>query len=412
MAIKKNRKTQTPDAPSHASDPKPRAPRRKPAPAASPAAPAETELTSLIAAHELQSLEECRRVIDEIDSRLIDLLDRRARVARRVGQLKAKDGAEFFDAGRHLQLLNNISRRGSGDFPPEGLRIVYGEILSACLNLQAPQTIAFFGPEATYTHIAAIRAFGRSALFNPYETIPDVFRAVEKGKAHFGVAPIENSTGGVIHQTLDELMASELSICAEIYIPIRHNLLSRIPREKIKRICTHPQVLTQCRTWLRENMHGVELTEVSSSAEGAQIALRERNTATIGSRLASEIYNLPILEAGIEDQKDNVTRFVVVGRQTPRPSGHDRTSVMFSIKDEPGALSSLLKPFAQRRINMTKIESRPTRRRAWDYIFFVDIEGHISRPEIREAIEDLRKRCTYLRVLGSYPVERQGERMG
>lgn len=384
----------------------------KPATRRAAAAPpsAETsniELTPLIAAHEFQSLDECRRAIDEIDTGLIELLDRRARVARRVGQLKAKDGAEFFDAGRHLQLLNNISKRGSGDFPPEGLRIVYGEILSACLNLQAPQTIAFFGPEATYTHIAAIRAFGQSARFSPCETIPDVFEAVEKNRAHFGVAPIENSTGGVIHVTLDQLMSSDLSICAEIYISIRHNLLSKIPREKIRRVCTHPQVLTQCRTWLRENLPGVEQVEVASSAEGARIALREKGAATIGSRLASELYKLPILEAGIEDQKDNVTRFVVVGRQTPRPSGHDRTSVMFSIKDEPGALSTLLKPFAERGINMTKIESRPTRRRAWDYIFFIDIEGHISRQEIRDAIEDLRKRCTFLRVLGSYPVERQ-----
>ncbi|MBI3737134.1 prephenate dehydratase, partial [Candidatus Sumerlaeota bacterium] len=278
-----------------------------------------------------------------------------------------------------------------------------------CLNLQAPQTIGFLGPEATYSHIAATRAFGRSARFVPYESITDIFRAVEKHQAHFGIVPIENSTGGVIHVTLDELMTSELSICAEIYIPIRHNLLCLGPKSKIKRICTHPQVLSQCRVWLRENLPGVQLIEVGSSGEGAKLARKDKRTATIGSKLAAELYKLPILEEGIEDQKDNVTRFLIIGKQSPRPSGNDRTSVMFSIKDEPGALFHLLQPFAQRKINLTKIESRPTRRRAWDYIFFLDIEGHISKPEILEAVESLRPHCTFLRVLGSYPVDRERE---
>ncbi len=357
----------------------------------------------------IATLAECREQIDAADEKIIELLDRRARLARRVGELKVIQGSEIYDAGRHLQVLNGIGKRGKGDFPREGLRTVFGEILSVCLNLQAPQSIGFLGPEATYSHIAAERAFGRSAKFVPYESIRDIFAAVEKNKVHFGIVPVENSTGGVIHATLDELMTSELSLCAEIYIPIRHNLLCLGPRAKIRRICTHPQVLSQCRLWLREHMPNVELIEVASSAEGARIAKRNRTTATIGSKLAAELYKLPILEQGIEDQKDNVTRFLIIGKQSPRPSGHDRTSVMFSIKDEPGALFHLLQPFAEKKINLTKIESRPTRRRAWDYNFFLDMEGHISRPEIQEAVERLREHCTFLRVLGSYPVDRERE---
>lgn len=356
-----------------------------------------------------RTLADCRREIDGIDKDIIALLDRRAEVARRVGEVKAEKGAEFFDAGRHIQLLNGISKRGTGSFPPQGLRDVFCEVLSVCLNLQAPQTIAFLGPEATFTHIAARRAFGRAPRFVPYETIADVFHAVEKLWAQYGLVPVENSTGGVIHATLDEMMNSDLSICAEIHIPIRHNLLNDGPIDQIDRICTHPQILSQCRMWLRENLPGIKLEEVASSAEGARLAQANRTTATIGSNMASEIYGLEILEAGIEDQKDNVTRFLVIGNQSPRPSSNDRTSLMFSIKDVPGALYHLLKPFAQRKINMTKIESRPTRKRAWDYIFFVDIEGHISRPAVRKVVDDLEKHCNFLRVLGSYPVDLHGD---
>lgn len=353
-----------------------------------------------------RTLQECRNLLDKLDDQVIELLDQRADICRRVGELKVEKGGDFFDAGRHMQVLNSIAERGSGAFPAEGLRNVYGEVLSVCLNLEALQTIAFLGPEATNTHIAARRAFGRSARFVSYATIPDIFLAVEKTWAHYGVVPIENSTGGVIHATLDELMNSELSICAELFVPIRHCLLCKGPVEKIRKVATHPQILMQCRIWLRENLPGVATEEVASSAEGAKLAQKDSSVATIAPQMAAEIYGLPILESGIEDQKDNITRFLVIGRQSPRPSGHDRTSIMFSIKDEAGALYHLLKPFADKKINMTKIESRPTRRRAWDYIFFVDIEGHISQPEIAKVVADLRRHCTQLRVLGSYPIDR------
>lgn len=354
-----------------------------------------------------RTLPGCRREIDKVDQAIIALLDRRAQIAGRVGEVKTAKGAQFFDAGRHLSVLNGISCRGSGDFPPEGLRNVFGEILSVCLNLQAPQKIGFLGPAGTFSQIAARRAFGRSPEFLPFLSISDIFAAVDKGRVHFGVVPVENSSGGVVHVTLDELIESDLSICAEVYIPIRHNLLCRGSLGRIRRVCTHPQVLLQCRNWLRANLPEAEQIETASTAEGARRARRSSTTATIGPSLAGEIYNLPVLDRGIEDTRDNVTRFLIIGRQAPKPSGNDRTSIMFSIKDEPGALYHLLKPFSDRKINLTKIESRPTRRRAWDYIFFVDVDGHTSDPKVSRAIDRLRRHCNFLRVLGSYPVDRQ-----
>jgi len=352
-----------------------------------------------------RTLEACRAQIDRLDLELIALLDQRAAVARRVGAIKRETGKETFDAGRHIEKLNQIARRGAGEFPSEGLRLVFGEILSACLALQAPQTIAFLGPEATFSHIAAVRAFGRSVEYRPVESIHDIFEAVDKGWVTFGIVPIENSTGGVIHTTLDELMTSTLSICAEIHIPVRHHLMSLGTLTEIKKVCTHPQILSQCRDWLRAHLGAAAQIETASSGEGARLALKDRAVATIGPELAAKIHGLPILVKRIEDQKDNITRFLIIGHQSPPPSGNDKTSVMFSIKDEPGALKRLLAPLSERGINMTKIESRPSRRRAWDYIFFVDMQGHMTDPPIVEALTEVRKHTTFLRVLGSYPMD-------
>lgn len=352
-----------------------------------------------------KTLEDCRKQIDVIDKGLIELLEQRARVARRVGEIKRAAGRDVFDAGRHIEKLNEIARRGSGEFPADGLRLVFGEILSACLALQAPQTVAFLGPEATFSHIAAVRAFGRSVEYRPMQSIPDIFQSVEKNWVHFGIVPIENSTGGVIHTTLDELMTSSLSICAEIHIPVHHNLMALGTLEEIRKVCTHPQILSQCRDWLRAHLPNAAQIETASSGEGARMAAADRTVAAIGPELAAKMHNLPILMRRIEDQKDNITRFLIIGHQSPPPSGNDKTSIMFSIKDEPGALKRLLTPFSERGINMTKIESRPSRRRAWDYIFFVDMRGHMTDPKIVAAIEDLKPLTTFMRILGSYPMD-------
>lgn len=351
------------------------------------------------------SLESCREAIDRIDQQVIELLDQRAQVARRIGQIKQAGGMAIFDAGRHIEKLNEIARRGSGDFPTDGLRLVFGEILSACLALQGRQTIAYLGPEATFSHIAAVRAFGRSVDYKPYQSIPDIFRAVEREQATFGIVPVENSTGGTIHTTLDELMGSPLLICAEIHIPVHHNLLCRGKLKDIRKVCTHPQILSQCREWLRANLPLAAQIEMPSSGEGCRMAKRNKTVASIAPELAARLHELPILVRHIEDVKDNVTRFLIIGHQSPAPSGRDKTSIMFSIKDEPGALKRLLTPYSERGINLTKIESRPSRRRAWDYIFFVDMVGHMNDPEIVEALKRMKPHTTYLRVLGSYPID-------
>ncbi len=351
------------------------------------------------------TMEGCRREIDKVDAGIIELLDKRARVARRIGEIKKREGRAAMDAGRHIEKLNQTATRGSGDFPADGLRTVFQEIMSACLTLQATQKIAYLGPEATFSHIAAVRAFGRSIDYAPVGSIHEIFESVEKHWVNFGIVPIENSTGGVIHTTLDELMLSPLSICAEIHIPVHHHLLCKGKLEGIKKVCTHPQILSQCRNWLRTNLPNAAQVETSSSGEGAKLAVKDKTIAGIGPELSARIYKLPILVSRIEDVKDNITRFLIIGHQSPGPSGHDRTSIMFSIKDEPGALKRLLSPFSERGINLTKIESRPSRRRAWDYIFFVDMHGHMTDPDITAALEEMRPHTTFLRVLGSYPLD-------
>jgi chorismate mutase/prephenate dehydratase len=355
-----------------------------------------------------RTLEGCRKQIDSIDSRIIELLDQRARVARRVGQIKDRAGRPMFDAGRHIQKLNRMAQRGAGEFPSDGLRLVFGEIMSACLSLEAHQMIGFLGPVATFSHIAASRAFGRSVSYEPMGSIREIFEAVEKEWIQFGIVPIENSTGGVIHTTLDELMNSTLAICAEIHTPIHHNLMSRAKSMAgIRKVCTHPQILSQCREWLQKNLPKVAQIEVASSGEGVKLALKNKTIAAIGPDLASKINNLPIMKKRIEDRKDNITRFLIIGHQSPAPSGHDKTSIMFSIKDEPGGLKRLLAPFSDRGINLTKIESRPSRRRAWDYIFFVDLLGHMDDKPVIEALEKMKPYTTFVRILGSYPLDKR-----
>ena len=356
-----------------------------------------------------ETMDVCRGEIDRIDASIIELLDARARVARRVGEIKREAGRSMFDAGRHLGKLARFAARRTGDFPTDGLRLVFNEIMSACLALEEPQRVAFLGPEATFSHIAAMRAFGRSAQYIPYASFHEIFQAVEKQWVHFGIVPIENSTGGVIHSTLDELMTSQLSICAELHIPVTHNLMCRGSLKGIKKVCTHPQILAQCREWLRANLPDVPQIETSSSAEGCLQAKKNKAIATIGPEAAAAHYKLPILVPRVEDRKDNITRFLIIGHQSPNPSGADKTSIMFSIKDEPGALEKLIRPFSKRGLNLTKIESRPSRKRAWDYIFFMDVEGHMTDAGIVKALEEMRPHTTFLRVLGSYPIDMQGK---
>jgi len=344
-----------------------------------------------------------RQEIDEIDQRLVELLDRRAEIAREVGRTKAGTGKATFDAGRHRAVLERALERSSGAFPREGLRTVFREVLSVCLNLQKPLKVAYLGPAATFSHQAAIREFGTAVEFVPYDRIRDIIHAIHKGWADYGVVPVENSTGGVVGDTLDAFIDYEVLICHEVMLPIQHSLVGRCAIEEVRTIYSHPQTFRQCGIWLREHLPKAEQIEVASTATGMQKAQSTEGAAAIGSHLAADIYGLRILAKGIEDNSDNSTRFLIVSHSDSAPTGRDKTSIMISIKDRAGVLLNLVQPFAQRGLNLSKIESRPTKKKAWEYVFFLDVEGHRSDPTVQEALKEIEPYTYWLRVLGSYP---------
>lgn len=349
-------------------------------------------------------INQLRRKIEQYDTQIVDLLNKRAKAVVSVGKAKAAEGRDVFDPARQKTILDRLCRENPGPFPANGLRTVFNEIMSACLSLEEPLHIGFFGPEATYTHMAAKELFGSTPRYMPYKTIEDVFEATEKSWAKYGVVPIENSAGGVVHVTLDRFIDSNLIITAETTLSIHHVLMANCEMEQIKRVYSHPQPFLQCRAWLKENLPGVELQEVEgSTVEGAKLAAQHKNCAAIASELAAKMYNLNVLVKGIEDLKDNITRFWVIGDTPAPPTGNDKTSVMFSIKDRPGALYDLLQPLHRARINLTKIESRPTKRRAWEYVFFVDMLGHITEERIAKVLHECEKHCEFVKVMGSYP---------
>jgi chorismate mutase/prephenate dehydratase len=275
--------------------------------------------------------------------------------------------------------------------------------MSSALSLEKSLTVAYLGPEATFTHQAAIRRFGASLLYAPQKTITDVFTEVSKHRADYGVVPVENSTEGVVTHTLDMFVDSDLKIVAQIVLPVQHCLLANCPRAQIKKLYAHPQALGQCRTWVQTNLPRAEIVETSSNARSAELAAKEKGVAAIAGILASERYDVPVLDYDIQDNVDNATRFLVLGRQSSPPTGDDRTSLMFSVMDRVGALYHALAAFRRCRINMTKIESRPSKRKAWEYFFFVDCQGHMEDRRVAKAISLLGEHCSYVKVLGSYP---------
>ena len=287
----------------------------------------------------------------------------------------------------------------------EAIENLFREVVHACRHLQKKFSVAYFGPEASFSHAAAQKSFGRSAALVPSRTISEVFAEVDKERADFGVVPIENSTGGGVYHTLDMFIESPLSICAELELPVHHYLLGRSVRsiDKVKTLFSHYQALSQCRNWVDANLPKARVVESTSTAEAAKQAARIAGSAAIASHLAAEQYGLGILASRIEDSSQNYTRFLVIGTNEPERTGRDKTSIMFSIKDRAGALFDMLLPFKKQRLNLTKIESRPTRQRAWEYIFFVDLIGHRSEPRVQKALAQLERTCMFLKILGSYP---------
>jgi chorismate mutase/prephenate dehydratase len=321
-----------------------------------------------------------------------------------IAGAKKKSGESIYSPDRERDVLKKVSLANQGPLSPEALEAIYREIMSASLAMGKPLKVAYLGPMASFTHLAAIKRFGSQIEYAACESISDVFLEVEKDNADYGVVPIENSIEGAVTHTLDMFMDSELKICSQIILDVAHNLLSNCTKDKIKRIYSNPQVFGQCRIWLKENLPLVELKEVSSTTRAAQITRKEKLSACIASALAAKVYRLKIVAKDIEDSPHNVTRFLVIGKTQGRKAMDNKTSILFSIKDRVGALHDMLVPFKKYGINLTKIESRPSKRKAWDYYFFVDLQGHRDDPRLKKALRELEGKCKFLKILGSYPI--------
>jgi chorismate mutase/prephenate dehydratase len=349
------------------------------------------------------SLSQHRQAIDRLDEKIVRLLNERTRHVLAIGSIKLQNGEEIYAPHRERAVLDRVRRLNPGPITAESLRAIYREIMSSALSLEKSMTIAYLGPEATFTHQAAIQRFGASLGYVSQKSIADVFSEVSKGRADYGVVPVENSTEGVVTHTLDMFVDSDLKIVSQIVLPIRQCLIARGARSRLRKLFVHPQTLAQCRVWLHRNLPHIELIETSSNARSAELAAKESGAGAIAGHLAAEKYGLPILEQNVQDNAANATRFLVLGRKGPPPTGHDRTSIMFSIADKVGALHSSLAPFRRFKINMTKIESRPSKRKAWEYFFFVDFDGHHEDKLIARAVRELQKHCNFVKILGSYP---------
>ena len=348
-------------------------------------------------------MEEIRLKIDGLDEQIVRLINERANNARAIGALKARDGIKPYNPSREIAVYRKVAARNKGPLPNEAFRSIYREIMSATIALERPTRVAFFGQKGTFTHLAARTKFGSSVEYIPTRDMRDVFLAVARGRADYGLVPIENSTEGGVNQSIDMFADTRLKIASEIYLPIHHHLLAKCPMKDVRLILSHPQPFAQCRNWLMGNLGEVERREVSSTAVAAEMASKEPFTAAIAGSLAAEIYNVPVIAEHIEDSADNITRFFVIAERGAERTGKDKTSIVLSIKDEPGALLRLLQPFQANRINLTRIESRPSKRRAWEYNFFLDLEGHIEDENVHNTLKQLEGQVKHLEVLGSYP---------
>jgi chorismate mutase / prephenate dehydratase len=349
------------------------------------------------------NIPEHRKAIDKLDAQIVKLLNERTRHVLAIGEIKLKAGEEIYAPHREGAVLQRACKLNQGPMTNDSLRAIYREIMSSALSLEKLLTIAYLGPEATFTHQAAIRRFGSSLRYAAQKTISDVFAEVSKNRADYGVVPVENSTEGVVTHTLDMFVDSDLKIVAQIILPVQQCLLSNWSRSQIEKLFTHPQSLAQCRGWIQNNLPHVEIIETSSNARSAELAAKGKNTAAIAGILAAEKYGLPVLEQDIQDNAANATRFLVLGRQSTPRTGNDRTSLMVSITDKVGALHHALAAFRRNRINLTKIESRPSKRKAWEYFFFIDCDGHVEDRKVAKTIEFLNEECSFVKVLGSYP---------
>lgn len=351
------------------------------------------------------NLDNIRNGIDHIDRQLLNLLSERAELVHQVGLVKKRDGLQIYAPEREESLLRKLIELNQGRLPEKSIRAIYREIMSAALALEDDLKIAYLGPEGTWTHQAAIKKFGHSVAYSAQPNFAEVFDQVSRRKADYGVVPIENSTEGAVSHTLDLFVDSNLQICAQVLLRIENGLMAAIPRKEIRTFYSHPQVFGQCRGWLLRNFPGVDCVEVSSTTRAAQIAKEkaDEGAAALGGTLAAQLNGLNMLEEAIQDSATNTTRFLVISEKTCPATGKDRTSLLFAIHDRPGSLVRALQAFEYCDINMSKIESRPSKRKDWEYVFYVDLAGHCQDEQLQQAIEQLEKHCSLVKLLGSYP---------
>ncbi|MFO1346683.1 MAG: prephenate dehydratase [Rhodocyclaceae bacterium] len=347
-----------------------------------------------------------RDEIDSIDGQLLELLNKRARCAQKVGEIKARHGEAGFiyRPEREAQVLRRIQEINPGPLSNENVTWLFREVMSTCLSLEQPLSVAFLGPLGSFTGSAATKHFGHAARLLPQTSIDDVFREVEAGHAHYAVVPVENSTEGAVGRSMDLLFATPLKVCGEVVLRIHQNLMTReASLDKVTKVYSHAQSLAQCHEWLNRNLPNVPRISVGSNSQAAEMAMQEEGAAAIAGEAAAERFNVPILVANIEDEPNNTTRFLVLGRHDAGVSGRDKTSLIMSAPNRTGSLHGLLLPLAEAGVSMTRLESRPARHTLWDYVFFVDIDGHQDEPKVAKALAELKQQAAYLKVLGSYP---------
>ncbi|HLC92283.1 MAG TPA: prephenate dehydratase [archaeon] len=348
-------------------------------------------------------MEKARAQINKIDAEMVDLLNKRIGLALEIGAEKKKRGESVYDSAREEEIIALLKKENGGTFPNDALELLFREIFSASRQAQQPMKISYLGPETTFSHGAAIKHFGSSADYEAHDSIKEVFNSVEKGEADFGVVPVENSLGGSVTYTYDMFINSPLNIVAEISEPISHNLISKYKLLEIEKVYVHPMALAQCREWLLKNLPKAEIIEVSSTAKSVESAKLYINSAGIGSELSAAHFGLNILARNIQDRANNVTRFLVIGKGTAKKSQKSKTSILFTVKNEPGTLFTALEALKRNGVNMNKIESRPNASKNWEYVFFVDMDGFIEDKGVNSAIEEMKKSTGFLKILGSYP---------
>jgi len=354
-----------------------------------------------------KKLKSLRAKIDRLDEEILSLLQKRIELVKKIGEIKKHSNAPVFDPAREKEILHRLKKLNIGGIPEDKLELIFKEIFSLSRSFEKKLKVAYLGPAGSFTEMATFGYFGKSCDFIPAGRIQDVFDMTDKRESDFGVVPVENSLEGSVGLTLDLLIDSNVKICGEIYKEITHHLLSMMDDMKnLKRVYSHPQALAQCRGFIEKNLAGVDIIEVGSTSEAARLAAQDYESAAIASSRAAEVYGLKILKSRIEDSSNNYTRFIVLGKSDNPPTGNDKTSIIISVKDEAGALYRALNAFAQYGINLSKIESRPMKKRPWEYIFFIDFDGHLNNKIVKKALSDLSKGCLFLKILGSYPRER------